>query len=445
MAHAAWSALRVLATRRRDCFGAGLVAGALLLAPVNSAQTTERVLRIATFNASLYRPTKGELARDLAATNNAQAQAVAAIIQTVRPDILLINEFDYDAASRSAKLFRANYLERPQNGTEPIQYAHSFVASVNTGVPSGTDLNRDGKVAGGEDAFGFGAFEGQYGMVLYSRFPIDRPAVRTFQRFLWRDLPNALLPDDPATPAPNDWYSARQLAKLRLSSKSHWDVPLRIGNLILHVLASHPTPPAFDGPEDRNGTRNHDEIRFWSDYLSGDQANYLYDDRGARGGLRGEHFVILGDLNSDPLDGSSRHVAIRALLAHPRVSRGPTPESVGAVEASRIQGEANNSHLGDPRFDTADFNDRGVGNLRVDYVLPSRSMRVCASGVFWPRAADPASRLTGQGPNQTSDHRLVWVDVSLDGRCSPRPQPADDARPAARARQRSSSSMPTGQ
>ena len=79
-------------------------------------------------------------------------------------------------------------------------------------------------------------------------------------------MPGALLPDDPAR-RHRDWYSPDELAVLPLSSKSHWDVPVRIGSTTLHLLASHPTPPAFDGPEDRNGRRNHDEIRFWSDYL----------------------------------------------------------------------------------------------------------------------------------------------------------------------------------
>ena len=66
---------------------------------------------------------------------------------------------------------------------------------------------------------------------------------------------------------PRDWYSPEVLRSLRLSSKSHWDLPVRIGRRTVHVLASHPTPPTFDGPEDRNGTRNHDEIRFWAEYV----------------------------------------------------------------------------------------------------------------------------------------------------------------------------------
>ena len=34
----------------------------------------------------------------------------------------------------------------------------------------------------------------------------------------------------------------------RLSSKSHWDVPLSIGGRTVHFLVSHPTPPVFDDP-----------------------------------------------------------------------------------------------------------------------------------------------------------------------------------------------------
>ena len=93
----------------------------------------------------------------------------------------------------------------------------------------------------------------------------------------------------------------------RLSSKSHWDVPVEVGGRTVHVLASHPTPPTFDGAEDRNGRRNHDEIRFWADYVRpGAGSGYIYDDAGGTGGLKpGSSFVILGDQNADPLDGDS--------------------------------------------------------------------------------------------------------------------------------------------
>ncbi|QBR91781.1 endonuclease/exonuclease/phosphatase family protein [Nocardioides euryhalodurans] len=364
-------------------------------------------VRFQTYNASLNRAAEGQLVSDLSTPGNAQARQVAEIIQRTRPDVLLINEFDYDEEGLAADLFRSNYLEVSQRGAEPIDYPYAYVAPVNTGVPSGQDLDNSGTVGGPGDAFGFGFFPGQYGMVVYSRYPIDTDAVRTFQGFLWKDMPGALLPDDPATPAPADYYSAAELDVFRLSSKSHWDVPVEIGRRTVHFLVSHPTPPVFDGPEDRNGTRNHDEIRFWSDYVRGGRrAAYIYDDEGRGGGLRGGAFVIAGDQNSDPLDGDSIPGSAQLLLDNPRVNDRRTPSSQGAVEAAAAQ-PGNETHRSPARFDTADFSEP-PGNLRADYVLPSRSLRILDSGVFWPRTTEPYADLVS-----ASDHRPVWVDVKL--------------------------------
>jgi hypothetical protein len=401
--------------------------------PTAAAERPAGLIRIATFNCSLNRSTEGFLRRDLATPDDAQARAVAEIIQRVRPDILLLQEFDFDAAGDSLRSFQANYLARPQNGSAAITFAHSFAAESNTGMPSGFDLDNSGSITGGEDALGFGEFPGQYAMALLSRFPIDRARIRTFRKFLWRDMPRAMLPDDPDTNAANDWYSAAELAVLPLSSKSHWDVPVRVGNVALHLLASHPTPPAFDGPEDRNGRRNHDEIRFWSDYLSGSASGYIRDDAGRRGGFAGRAFMIMGDQNSDPVDGGSLNGAIRSLLAHPRVDSRFVPQSAGAPEANAAQGGANLAQTGDPRADTADFNDRVAGNLRVDYLLPSKRIRVCGGGVFWPAQADPAAALVwGERPAPSSDHRLVWLDITADGARCPRgndPKASEPSRP----------------
>jgi hypothetical protein len=393
-------------------------AGVLPAAAADSAHPT---IRIATFNASLNRSTPGSLDRDLSTPNDAQARAVAEIIQRVRPDILLLQEFDYDANGTSLLKFEANYLERGQNGAKPIQFTYHFFTESNTGIPSGFDLDNDGRVAGGADALGFGEFPGQYAMMLLSRFPIDEARARTFRKFLWRDMPEAKLPDDPATPAPADWYSDVELAALPLSSKSHWDVPIRIGKRTLHVFASHPTPPAFDGPEDRNGLRNHDEVRFWNDYIA--EQKYFRDDAGKRGGFRGGPFIVMGDLNSDPVDGASIKDAIRSLLDNPRVNVLLTPSSPGGAEAA-AQGGMNASQTGDPRSDTADFNDRSVGNLRVDYLLPSKDVTVCAAGVYWPGQKEPLARLVWGEPAPSSDHRLVWIDVNVaSGRCPPGSDP----------------------
>ena len=158
----------------------------------------ERSARFATFNASLNRAVEGELVADLSTPDDIQAQAVAEVIQRVRPDVLLINEFDFDAEGLAARLFQQNYLSVGHNGARPIAYRHRFVAPSNTGIPSGLDLDNNGAVGGPNDAFGFGAYPGQFGMAVYSRYPILRHQVRTFQHFLWKDMPGALLPDDPS-------------------------------------------------------------------------------------------------------------------------------------------------------------------------------------------------------------------------------------------------------
>jgi len=407
---------------------AGIVAAAgIVLTTVTPAQAQDAEaaaeagsVRFATFNASLNRFAAGQLITDLSTPGNVQASNVAEIIQRVAPDVLLINEFDFDEAGKALQLFQDNYLSVPHNGAPAIDYAYSYTAPSNTGVPSGFDLNNDGTVGGPEDAYGFGFFPGQFGMAVYSKYPINVDAVRTFQNFRWKDMPGALLPDNPATAEPADFYSAAELEVFRLSSKSHWDLPLQIGSRTVHFLVSHPTPPVFDGAEDRNGRRNSDEIRLWADYITPADSGYIYDDEGTYGGLRrGAHFVIAGDQNSDPLDGDSVPGSIQQLLEDPRVNNTRTPDSIGAVQASAQQGGANRTHLSPPRFDTADFSDTAPGNLRADYLLPSTTLSIRSSGVFWPTSFSPLYRLVFDPAFPfgvaSSDHRLVRADLQMRG------------------------------
>ncbi|WP_299038295.1 endonuclease/exonuclease/phosphatase family protein [uncultured Pseudokineococcus sp.] len=387
-------------------------AGPAEAAPPKADVPGRTVVRFATYNVSLNRASAGELRADLLA-GDAQARAVAEVVQRTRPEVLLLNELDHDP--EALRIFVEDYLGVPQGGAEAISYPYTFTGEVNTGVPSGVDLDGDGAVGGPGDALGFGAFPGQYGMAVLSQHPVVEDAVRTFQDFRWADMPGARLPDDPGTPERGDFYSPEALEVLPLSSKSHWDVPVRVGQRDVHLLVSHPTPPTFDGPEDRNGLRNADEIRFWADYISPARSQYVYDDEGGRGGLRGGAlFVVAGDLNADPEDGDSVPGAIDQLLKAPRVNDNAVPESRGGLEQALLQGGANLEHTGSATTDTADFSEP-PGNLRVDYVLPRIGMRITGSGVFWPLQEDPLFGLVGTYPFPTSDHRLVWVDATVPG------------------------------
>lgn len=360
-----------------------------------------QVVRFATCNVALNRPTAGALLQELRGGGSEAGKRLAAIVQRAQPDVLLLCELDHDDAGAAVKAFADEYLAVSQQGLAPIRYEFTFVAPSNTGEPTGRDLDRDGRSDGPGDAHGYGAFPGQYGMALLSRHPILADRARTFRMLPWSAMPGALRPEG--------HYDDATWAQLRLSSKSHWDVPIGVGAQIVHALCAHPTPPAFDGPEDRNGRRNHDEVRFWVDYLTPGKDAWIVDDAGTAGGLPdGAHFVVLGDLNCDPVDGDSRREALAALLGHGRVSD-PQPRSSGGVEWSRKQFGANATHGGDASLDTGDFEDavgKGPGNLRVDYVLPSRSLRTVQAAVFWPAEREPGAALA-----TASDHRLVWVDV----------------------------------
>ena len=370
---------------------------------------SETQLKVATFNVSMEaqnylprgEPGNSQVLIDILATGEQQqVKNIAAIIQRVRPDILLLNEFDYiDDPKLGIEAFIKNYLNKAQAGSEAIDYPYYFYHTVNTGQPSPFDLDNDGNATGvGADAWGYGFYPGQYGMVLLSKYPIDKQGVRTFQHFKWHAMPehlNTLKADG------SPWYSKEAWQQFPLSSKAHWDIPVQVNGQVIHILASHPTPPVFDGPENRNGNRNHDEIRFWSDYLTPDAAGYIYDDKGQFGGLATDKtFIVLGDLNASAEgEGDAIPAGIQGLVAHPRVNAAVIPQSVGGAEHSpdRAYGATHTA----------------VWRMRADYVLPAKKqLQVKGSGVFWPQQTEADFRLIA-ARGASSDHRLVWMSLLL--------------------------------
>jgi endonuclease/exonuclease/phosphatase family metal-dependent hydrolase len=392
-----------------------ITAAIFLTPPTCGAIASDASIRVATYNSSLFRDKDGQLIKDLKSGDNEQARKIAEVIQRVRPDILLVNEFDYDNSHQAAELFRTEYLAVSQNGCEPIKFEHFFTGPVNTGRPSGRDLNHDGKRNGPDDAIGFGKHEGEYGMLVLSKFPIDSEHVRSFQKFLWRDMPGALLPTNPKTQKP--FYDDDDLAVLRVSSKSHWDVPIHVPAaegrkpFVLHLLCSHPTPPVFDGPEDRNGHRNHDEVRLFADYINPQKSDYLVDDAGKPGGLMANaKFVIVGDLNCDPVDGEGMRGTMDQLLQSPRVNASYIPTSEGGPHVVREHPEQFVKHHGDPTRVTADFTPEHHACLRIDYALPSRDFDVVKGGIFWPLPGQPGAEAIN-----ATDHHSVWVEIRPAG------------------------------
>jgi endonuclease/exonuclease/phosphatase family metal-dependent hydrolase len=347
----------------------------LALAMPAAAET----LRVATYNVELSRRGPGILLRDISRGGDPKIAAVIEVIATVQPDVLALQGIDWDLdglalAALQQALTRAGAV-----------YPHTFSALPNTGLPSGHDMDGDGRLDEPEDMQGYGEFTGADGMAILSRLPIDRERTRDFSAVLWRDLPGAQLPTHPYGSA---FPTAEAQAAQRLSSVAHWAVPVRLpSGQTLTVLTFHATPPVFDGPEDRNGRRNADEILFWRAYLDG-----------AFGPPPDGRFIIAGDANLDPHDSDGRREAITTLLNDPRLTDA-RPASPGA-ETAPTQG-----HTGPDALDTVDWD--GIGRLRVDYVLPSADLRVTGAGVYWPAPDQPGH----DAATTASRHRLVWVDI----------------------------------
>ncbi|MEM1352896.1 MAG: endonuclease/exonuclease/phosphatase family protein, partial [Pseudomonadota bacterium] len=296
-----------------------------------------------------------------------------AVLIEVKPDILALQGFDYDLTGEALRAF-AKQLD-----ARGLSYPYVFARRPNTGMRTPYDLDGNGRRAEPRDAQGYGRFSGNGGMAVLSRHPIAEEEVQDYSGLLWKDFPGAILPETDEGPFP----SAEAQEVQRLSTTAHWVVPIDVPDIgRVTLLTFHASPPVFDGPEDRNGRRNHDEILFWQHYLDG-----------GFGPAPDTQYVLLGDFNQDIAGGEGRKAAIGWALSDPRL-QDVKPDSPGSATLT-----------GDP-YDTADWDDPVPGNLRVDYVLPSVDWQVIDAGVYWPDGT------AGETAATASRHRLVWVDLA---------------------------------
>lgn len=334
----------------------------LLLLPVLAQAET---VRVATYNTELSRDGPGLLLRDIR-REDAQVMAVVDVVVAAHPDIIALQGIDWDLDGLTLSALADRLRE---NG---VDYPYQFANQPNSGLETELDLDGDGRTHGPGDAQGWGRFTGQNGLAVLSRYPIAMQEAQDFSTVLWRELPGAELPVTDAGPYPSEQAQSIQ----RLSSVAHWVLPIDTPVGPLDLMTFHAAPPVFDGPEDRNGLRNKDELRLWSAVLDG-----------KLGPGRKGPFVIAGDANLDPTRGDGRKEAILELLADQRL-QDPKPA--------------------DPNGKLTTVVWKSVGPMRVDYVLPSTHWTVVEAGVYWP-AAGTKERETAES---ASRHRLVWVDLA---------------------------------
>jgi len=323
-------------------------------------------LRLAVLHSELGRDGPGLLLRDIR-RNEADILAARDVILAARPDILLLLRMDYDLNNTALHAF-ADLLGE---GGHPLP--HRFALRPNTGMATGLDMDGDGRTGTPDDAQGYGRFAGAGGMAILSRYPIEGDAVQDHSAFLWRDLPDALIPlQDGAT-----FPSPEVFAIQRLSSTGHWQVPVRLPDgRVLTLLTWHAGPPVFGGRLDRNRRRNHDENAFWQHLLNG--ALPVTPPTAP--------FALMGNSNLDPDAGDGIRSAMQALLTHPALQ---DPQPAGRRPGTTTDDTA-----------TAYWPD-GPGPMRVSFILPDASAQVLDSGTLWP---EPPAR-----------HALVWTDILPQG------------------------------
>lgn len=285
-----------------------------------------------------------------------KVQSTSRTIVQYRPDILIIQSFDYDAQFAALKAL-ALLLNRAE-----LDLAYLYAPRPNTGIPTGFDIDGNGRTNDPRDAQGYGRFPGQAGIAVLSRYPIDQDAVETFSHLLWKattqfDEIESFLPRE-------------AIAIQRLASVAYAAIPFTINDKKLWVLTHHATPPVFDGPEDRNGHRNADENLFWLGQLSSKRYDAPY--------------VLAAQMNVDPFLGEGHHHVISDILT-----------------SNLLNDPFENWPHSDAH--TVTYHSPGPGNLRVSYVLPSPDLEVISAGLSPPF----------EGQTDSSRHRLVWIDVAL--------------------------------
>ena len=317
----------------------------------------------------LTRKGPGLMLRALTDRPDDQSTAAIAILASTTADILVLGGVDHDYGLHGLRALRDRLAEAGQS------YAHIAAISPMSGKASGVDLDDDGRLNEPEDALGYGWFSGENGLAILSNFPLGE--IEDLGRVLWADVPNS---------AARDVLPPAAAAVVPLASTAHWRVPVSAPGGTFDLLAMAATPPVFDGPEDRNGLRNRDQLLFWATALS-------------QGAFTAP--ILAGRFNLDPMDGEGHLTALRALLDHPRL-QDPAPTSPGG--AGFYSDIPNN---GPPAQDTAAWQ-KPPGPLRVDYILPSRDWTVSDSGVLWPAPDDPFAETV----NEAGADRLVWVIVT---------------------------------
>ncbi len=343
--------------------------------------------------------------------NDEQATAAAEIIGRFNPDIMEINELQFDIeniphtgnpgmpkADAKAPTFNAGESNASRLGDRAGKTNSDAVWDYSVVTLGNSGLYWSGDNPSNADEFvlrGWGEFKGRFNTGLLSRYPILTDEIRVINDFKWKDLPDNHIADLEANEGievPDDFP---------LFEKSLNIIPVDIAGTKLYFVLIHTVAPGWD----RIGSyRNFDELHGVELFLSGELPGVdpLPDDA---------RFIIMGDLNSDSdeEEGSdSLPGAIQQLANHPKVAAW-YPSGNG----TKGKNGAHNSYCSGCGHDdgTMVSDPTKAWQMQLDYMLPSETLGKPASGkIFWP---DPKTeKADWELSCRASDHKMLFEEYA---------------------------------
>lgn len=319
---------------------------------------------------------------------NKQTVRAASIVKNLAPDLISINEMQYDkkdvptkglpGTGQNMKRFLAiidpattadwQYTFGEGNtGKKAIKQTDGNYAE-NPNAPASRAL---------ADQVNFGTFPGQYSTGFATKFPIKNRLINN--KIRWQDwdksfpFANHALPDGTTLPP-----------TMSLFDKNFNDSEVDIGGKLIHFITYH-TVPAFDfgSASNTNVLRNQAQLEFLEWYLLGscEPANTNSQVKQCKRGIRplttADSFIAVGDLNVDYNSTSPGAAVIKRLLTNTRTqdfrAENPDPQ----FQKDPVTGKSHITYM-------SDGVDLGKLQSNLDYFIVSKDLQVVDAKVAVP-------------------------------------------------------------
>lgn len=337
-----------------------------------------------------------------------QATAAAEVLARFAPDVVNINELQYDIqgvptssspgqpkADAKPGTFggAAENAKRLADRVRGVDPTADYPYVIQTLGNSGFLWEGSNNGSAVFDLRGWGEWRGRFNTAILSKWPILEDQIRVIADFAWEDLPDNLIAQmetEQGLTVPQGWPLFEKCLNV---------IPVQIGDEVVHFVLLHPVTPVYDVI---NTYRNHDELHALQLFLEGKLPGVDPLPEGAK-------YVVIGDLNADPEDGDGIEGSIQQVLDHPGLTAF-FPEGHG----TKYSNGARNTYLGGCGLDDGSTVDDPTTHfqLQLDYLLPSKTLGTPTGGeVFFPdfKTAKDDFDLACRA----SDHRFVYEEIDL--------------------------------